>query len=67
MAGLVTIDAEVVVDDADAVLVEEMPWPASSADGSTLIPGEHRQVESVEDDLRLVVGSPSTPILEEQT
>jgi regulator of protease activity HflC (stomatin/prohibitin superfamily) len=61
------VGEEVVVEGADAVLLAGMPWPARSADGSTLITGEHRQVENVEDDLRLVVGSLSSPILEGQS
>jgi regulator of protease activity HflC (stomatin/prohibitin superfamily) len=61
------VGAEVIVWGVDTVLIERMPWPARSADGSTLITGEHRQVESVEDGLRLVVGSASSPILEELT
>ena len=32
-------------------------WRARSADGTILVPGEHVTVESVEDDLELVVGS----------
>lgn len=58
------VGAEVIVNGSDTVLVERMPWPARSADGSTLIASEHRQVENVDDDLRLVVGSPLSPILE---
>jgi len=61
------VGGEVVVNGADTVLVERMPWPARAAHGSTLIAGEHRQVESVEDDMRLVVGSPLSPILEGQS
>jgi membrane-bound serine protease (ClpP class) len=40
-------------------------WRAAAADGSPLEPGEHVRVEQVEDDLRLVVGSMSSPTREE--
>jgi membrane-bound serine protease (ClpP class) len=40
-------------------------WRARSTDGSALVPGEHVRVEQVEDDLRLVVGSVSSPTREE--
>ena len=40
-------------------------WRAHAADGSPLVPGEHVRVEQVEDDLRLVVGSMSSPSREE--
>jgi len=40
-------------------------WRARSAGGEELVPGEHVRVEEVEEDLRLVVGSVSTPIGEE--
>ena len=33
-------------------------WRARSVDGAALVPGEHVTVQSVEDDLGLVVGSP---------
>jgi membrane protein implicated in regulation of membrane protease activity len=42
-------------------------WRAHSADGSPLLPGERVRVEEVEEDLRLVVGSPRSPELEEQS
>ncbi|HEU5263246.1 MAG TPA: NfeD family protein, partial [Gaiellaceae bacterium] len=42
-------------------------WRAHSADGSPLVPGEQVRVEEVEEDLRLVVGSPKSPELEEQS
>ena len=34
-------------------------WRARSADGVPLVPGEHVTVESVQEDLELVVGSPN--------
>ena len=40
-------------------------WRASSDDGVPLVPGERVRVEKVEDDLRLVVGSMSSPTGEE--
>ena len=39
-------------------------WRAERGDGSPLVPGEHVRVEKVEDDLRLVVGSMSSPTRE---
>jgi membrane protein implicated in regulation of membrane protease activity len=36
-------------------------WRAHSADGSALVPGQHVRVEEVEPDLRLVVGSGTSP------
>jgi len=42
-------------------------WRASSEDGRRLIPGERVRVEKVEDDLRLVVGSLSSPTGEESS
>ncbi len=41
-------------------------WQARSADNSPLVTGDHVQVEQVEDNLRLVVGSLSSPNEEEQ-
>ena len=41
------------------VSVDGELWRARSADGGPLVPGEHVTVESVEDDLGLVVGSPN--------
>jgi membrane-bound serine protease (ClpP class) len=40
-------------------------WRAASDDGTPLVAGERVRVEKVEDDLRLVVGSLSSPIREE--
>ena len=51
--GLVQIDGEL--------------WRARSVQGAPLTTGEHVIVEEVEDDLRLVVGSLSTPTREEPT
>ncbi|HSG12325.1 MAG TPA: nodulation protein NfeD [Gaiellaceae bacterium] len=51
--GLVQIDGEL--------------WRARSMQGAPLTAGEHVIVEEVEDDLRLVVGSLSTPTREERT
>ena len=42
-------------------------WRAQAADGAPLVVGEHVRVEQVEDDLRLVVGSVSSPTREEHT
>jgi membrane-bound serine protease (ClpP class) len=50
--GLVQIDGEL--------------WRAHTGDDSPLVPGDEVRVERVEDDLRLVVGSVSTPIREER-
>jgi membrane-bound serine protease (ClpP class) len=40
-------------------------WRASRDDGAALVPGERVRVQKVEDDLRLVVGSKSSPTGEE--
>jgi len=42
-------------------------WRARGADGAPLVPGEHVRVEQVEDDLQLVVRSPSSPTREERS
>jgi membrane-bound serine protease (ClpP class) len=42
-------------------------WRAHTEDGSPLLPGEHVQVERVEKDLRLVVGSVPPPTQEESS
>jgi membrane protein implicated in regulation of membrane protease activity len=42
-------------------------WRARASDGAPLVPGEHVRVEQVEEDLRLVVGSQTSPELEEQS
>jgi membrane-bound serine protease (ClpP class) len=49
------------------VLVNGELWRARAADDSPLVAGDRVRVEQVESGLQLVVGSPSTPILEEQT
>jgi membrane protein implicated in regulation of membrane protease activity len=36
-------------------------WRAHTKDGSLLVPGQHVRVEDVENDLRLVVGSGTSP------
>ena len=56
---------EGVVRRPEQVQVNGELWRARAADGSALVPGEHVRVEQVEDDLRLVVGSPSSPTREE--
>ena len=40
-------------------------WRARTTDDTPLVVGEHVRVEQVEDDLRLVVGSPGPPNEEE--
>jgi membrane-bound serine protease (ClpP class) len=47
------------------VLVDGELWRARTSDGEPLAAGEHVRVEEIEDDLRLVVGSVSTPNREE--
>jgi membrane-bound serine protease (ClpP class) len=42
-------------------------WRAHTKDGSMLVPGQHVRVEGVESDLRLVVGSESSPSEEGMT
>jgi membrane-bound serine protease (ClpP class) len=49
---------DAVVRRAGWVAVGGELWRARSTDGAPLVPGEHVTVESVEDDLELVVGSP---------
>jgi len=49
------------------VLVNGELWRAHTGDGSPLVPGEHVQVERVEKDLRLVVGSVPPPTQEESS
>ena len=50
---------EAVVRREGGVAVGGELWRARSADGAPLVPGEHVTVESVEDGLELVVGSPN--------
>jgi membrane-bound serine protease (ClpP class) len=59
------IGAEGVVRRDGLVFMNGELWRAGAADGSPLVPGEHVRVEQVDDDLRLVVGSLSTPTREE--
>jgi membrane-bound serine protease (ClpP class) len=47
------------------VLVNGELWRATADDERLLVPGEHVRVERVEEDLRLVVGSMSSPTQEE--
>ena len=56
---------EAVVRHDGLVQVNGELWRARSAGGEQLVPGEHVRVEEVEEDLRLVVGSLSTPTGEE--
>jgi membrane-bound serine protease (ClpP class) len=56
---------EAVVRRDGLVQVNGELWRARSAGGEQLVPGEHVRVEEVEEDLRLVVGSLSTPTGEE--
>ncbi len=51
---------EAVVKREGWVAVGGELWRARTPDGSPLVPGEHVTVESVEDGLELVVGSPQT-------
>jgi membrane-bound serine protease (ClpP class) len=50
---------EAVVRREGWVAVSGELWRARTPDGRPLVPGEHMTVESVEDDLELVVGSPN--------
>jgi membrane-bound serine protease (ClpP class) len=59
------VGAEGVVRRDGLVFMNGELWRAAAADGSPLVPGEHVRVEQVDDDLRLVVGSLSTPTREE--
>jgi membrane-bound serine protease (ClpP class) len=56
---------EAVVRRDGFVQVNGELWRARSAGGEELVPGEHVRIEEVEEDLRLVVGSMSTPTGEE--
>ena len=56
---------EAVVRRGGLVQLNGELWRARSAGGEELVPGEHVRVEEVEEDLRLVVGSVSTPTGEE--
>jgi membrane-bound serine protease (ClpP class) len=59
------VGTEAVVRRDGLVQVNGELWRARSAAGDELVPGEHVRVEQVEEDLRLVVGSVSTPTGEE--
>jgi membrane-bound serine protease (ClpP class) len=58
---------EGVVRRAGQVQVNGELWRARSADGSPLVAGDQIRVEQVEEDLRLVVGSRSSPTREERS
>jgi membrane protein implicated in regulation of membrane protease activity len=49
------------VKRGDLVQINGELWRARRDDDSPLVPGEHVRVEEVGDDLRLVVGSTSSP------
>jgi membrane protein implicated in regulation of membrane protease activity len=53
------VGGEAVVRSVGMVSVDGELWRARSADGNPLVPGEHVTVESIEEDLELVVGSPN--------
>jgi membrane-bound serine protease (ClpP class) len=55
------VGGEGVVRADGLVLVNGELWRAHASDDSPLVRGEHVRVEGVEDDLRLVVGSLSSP------
>jgi membrane-bound serine protease (ClpP class) len=59
------VGTEAVVRPGGMVQVNGELWRARSAAGGDLVPGEHVRIEEVEEDLRLVVGSMSTPTGEE--
>jgi membrane-bound serine protease (ClpP class) len=61
------VGGEAVVRRDGLVSVNGELWRAHAADGSPLVPGEHVRVEQVEDDLRLLVGSVSSPSREESS
>jgi len=63
--GLVGGDA--IVRRDGLVSVNGELWRAHAADGSPLVAGERVRVERVEDDLRLLVGSVSSPSREESS
>ena len=65
VSGLV--GSEGVVRRGGLVSLNGELWRAQAADGTPLVAGEHVRVEQVEDDLRLVVGSVSSPTREEPT
>jgi membrane-bound serine protease (ClpP class) len=59
------VGGEAVVRREGMVQVNGELWRARAAGGEALMPGDHVRIEEVEDDLRLVVGSISTPNGEE--
>jgi membrane-bound serine protease (ClpP class) len=59
------VGGEAVVRREGMVQVDGELWRARTVDGAALVPGEHVRIDEVEDDLRLVVGSMSTPNGEE--
>ena len=59
--------SEGVVRRNGMVFVNGELWRAHTADGSPLVPGERVRVESVEQGLRLLVGSTATPTEKEHT
>jgi len=59
------IGTEGVVRQNGLVSLRGELWRAHTADGSTLVPGDHVRVESVESNLQLVVGSVPAPEEEE--
>ncbi len=62
----VLVGGEAVVRRDGWVAVAGELWRARSAGGAPLVPGERVTVEAVEDDLRLVVGSPHPTELNER-
>jgi membrane-bound serine protease (ClpP class) len=59
------VGGEGVVRRDGLVQVNGELWRAHAADDAPLVPGEHVRIEQVEEDLRLVVGSMSSPTPEE--
>lgn len=59
------VGGEGVVRRGGLVLVNGELWRAHTPDDTPLVPGDHVRVEQVEDDLRLVVGSLTSPTREE--
>jgi membrane protein implicated in regulation of membrane protease activity len=59
------VGGEGVVRGDGLVRVNGELWRAHADDGSLLVPGEHVRIKRVEDDLRLVVGSVTSPTREE--
>jgi len=63
--GMVGTDA--VVGREGMVQINGELWRARRIDDTPLVPGEHVRVEQIEEDLRLVVGSRTSPEPEEQS